>query len=291
MADTIKAKANLASSDPVLSGKKALTAISAGNGSEPDTGSGNARDYVSSLARGLEILRTFSRTGKRMTLSEVAVETGITRAATRRFLLTLVREGYAATDGKYFDLTPQVLELGYSVLSKIDTWDIAKPFLERLSQDVEESVSATVLDGTDVVYVSCVQFHRMISVGVAVGNRLPAYCTATGRALLAELPADEWDAVLKTIRLEPRTKHTVKSKSAFKKILRQVRDDGYALVDQELEIGLLSIAIPLRTLSGKVIGAANVGVPTVRAAPEDLIRDILPRLRETGERIASALPD
>ncbi len=254
-------------------------------------GSGNARDYVSSLARGLEILRTFSRTGKRMTLSEVAVETGITRAATRRFLLTLVREGYAATDGKYFDLTPQVLELGYSVLSKIDTWDIAKPFLERLSQEIEESVSATVLDGTDVVYVSCVQFHRIISIGVAVGNRLPAYCTASGRVLLAEQPMETWDALLKSIKLKPRTKHAITTKKALRKTLQQVRKDGYALVDQELEVGLLSIAIPLRTLSGKIIGAANVGMPTVRATRKDMIRDILPRLREAGERIASALPD
>ena len=246
---------------------------------------------MSSLARGLEILRTFSRTGKRMTLSEVAAETGITRAATRRFLLTLVREGYAATDGKYFDLTPQVLELGYSVLSKIDTWDIAKPFLQRLSQEIEESVSATVLDGVDVVYVSCVQFHRIISIGVTLGNRLPAYCTASGRVLLAEQPLERWDTLLKTIKLDPRTEHAVTSKKAFRKILRQVRKDGYALVDQELEIGLLSIAIPLRTLSGKIIGAANVGMPTVRATPEDMIEKILPRLRETGERIASALPD
>ena len=226
-----------------------------------------------------------------MTLSEVAAETGITRAAARRFLLTLVREGYAVTDGKYFDLTPQVLELGYSVLSKIDTWEIAKPFLERLSQDVEESVSATVLDGTDVVYVCCVQFHRMISIGVAVGNRLPAYCTASGRVLLAEQPPEKWDALLKSIKLERRTAHSITSKTEFRKILQQVREEGYALVDQELEIGLLSIAIPVRTLSGKTIGAVNVGVPTVRATPEDMIRDILPRLREMGDRIARALPD
>ena len=287
----VKRKADLSSSDDVMSGAKALTAISASRPMESDAGSGNARDYVSSLARGLEILRAFSRTGKRMTLSEVAAQTGITRAATRRFLLTLVREGYAATDGKYFDLTPQVLELGYSILSRIDTWDIAKPFLQRLSRDIEESVSATVLDGYDVVYVSCVQYHRMLSVGVSVGNRLPAYCTATGRVLLAEQPKEKWDAMLKAIKLERRTKYSVTTKSEFRRILKQVREDGYALVDQELEIGLRSIAIPLRTLSGNVIGAVNVGVPSVRASPQDMIRRMLPPLQEMGEQIALALPN
>ena len=291
MAGRTKRKTDLFSSDSVMSGRKSLTAISAANPADPDEAGGNARDYVSSLARGLEILRTFSRTGKKMTLSEVAAKTGITRAATRRFLLTLVREGYAATDGKYFDLTPQVLELGYSVLSRIDTWDIVKPFLERLSEDVEESVSAVVLDGLDVVYVSCAQYHRMISVGVAVGNRLPAYCTATGRVLLAHEPEENWPAMLKAIRLEPRTQYSITSKTEFQRMLKKVREDGYALVDQELEIGLLAIAIPLRTLSGAIIGAVNVGVPTVRATPEQLIRDVLPQLQDMGKRIALALPD
>lgn len=290
MAPASNRKPDLSTSEDVLTGARALTAMTARHGTEPDPGAGTSRDYVSSLARGLEILRTFSRTGKKMTLSEVAAETGITRAATRRFLLTLVREGYASTDGKYFDLTPQVLELGYSVLSQIDTWEIAKPFLERLSQDIEESVSATVLDGLDVVYVACVQFHRMISVGVKVGNRLPAYCTASGRVLLAEQPDDVREAMLAQIRLEPRTQHTVTDRRAFRKILENGRRDGYVLIDQELEIGLLSIAIPIRTLGGKVIGAVNVGVPTVRATPEKMVRDILPPLRETGERITNALP-
>ncbi len=284
-----KKKSDLSSSDPVMSGTRSLTATSAAD-MEIEPGGYNARDHVSSLARGLEILRAFSRTGKRMTLSEVAAETGITRAATRRFLLTLVREGYAATDGKYFDLTPQVLELGYSVLSRIGTWDLAKPFLERLSQDIEESVSTAVLDGTDVVYVSCVQYHRMISVGVAVGIRLPAYCTATGRVLLAEKPLEEQNELIKSISFDKRTPRSVTSANAFRKILQKTREEGYALVDQELEVGLLSIAIPIRTLSGNTIGAANVGIPTVRATPEHMIETVLPKLRETCDRIAGALP-
>jgi len=254
-----------------------------------DEGEINSRDYVSSLARGLEILRAFSRTRKKMTLSEVAAETGITRAAARRFLLTLVREGYAVADGKLFDLTPQVLELGFSVLSSMGTWDIARPFMERLSETVEESCSASVLDGHDVVYVSGVQYQRVITVGVAVGNRLPAYCTATGRVLLAELPDAEREATLETIRLDKRTPHTVTSKKKFRKILDETREKGWSLVDQELEVGLVSIAIPLRDRSGRMAGAINIGCPTVRATPEHMIERILPPLRDTAEQITRAL--
>lgn len=276
-------------SNKLMSGRESLSSLSARleNGKEPFNIS--ERDYVSSLARGLEILRAFSKTRKKMTLSEVAAETGITRAATRRFLLTLVREGYAATDGKLFDLTPQVLELGFSVLSQIDTWDIAKPFLERLSEQIEESVSASVLDGFDVVYVCGIQYHRIISVGVAVGNRLPAYCTATGRVLLAEQPEQDWDAIIKAIKLEPRTRNTVTSKSQFRSILKQTREQGYSLVDQELEIGLLSIAIPVVTLSGKTVGAINVGCPSVRMNHEDMTNRVLPALKNTGQLITQSL--
>ena len=285
-----KKKDDLSSSDSVMSSARSLTAISAGAGPEAEPGAYNARDHVSSLARGLEILRAFSRTGKRMTLSEVSAETGLTRAATRRFLLTLVREGYSATDGKYFDLTPRVLELGYSVLSRIGTWDLAKPFLEKLSKDVEESVSAAVLDGSDVVSVCCVQYHRIITVGVAVGTRLPACCTATGRILLAAQPPETWDDVIKSIRFDRRTAKSVTSVTEFREILQRTRAEGYCLVDQELEVGLLSIATPIRTYSGKIIAAANIGIPTVRATPEHMIAKVLPKLRETCERLAGALP-
>ena len=168
-------------------------------------GSGlNPRDYVSSLARGLEVLRAFNRTRRKMTLSEVAAETGNTRAGARRILLTLVREGYAVADGKLFDLTPQVLELGYSVLSSKGVWDIARPFIDHLSDEIRESVSAAVLDKFDVVYVSGAQYHRVISVGITVGARFPAACTANGRVLLAAQPPDHAPArASATLNLPP----------------------------------------------------------------------------------------
>lgn len=269
--------------------KAAMTkkAISAAAQDEPAT---DNRDHVSSLARGLDVLRAFSRTRKRMTLSEVAAETGMTRAAARRFLLTLVREGYAQTDGKLFDLTPQVLELGFSVISSIGIWDIARPFLAQLSQEMEESISAAVLDGKDVVYVVGTQYHRVISVGVTVGSRLPAHCTATGRVLLSMRPEETWDELIAGLDLKPVTAKTVTAPKAFRKILKETRQKGWCLVEEELEIGLLSIAVPLSRRSGELAGAINVGVPTLRASGEDMVGTILPRLQETAMRITAALP-
>ncbi|MCL4187698.1 MAG: helix-turn-helix domain-containing protein [Rhodobacteraceae bacterium] len=249
----------------------------------------NPRDYVSSLARGLEVLRAFNRTRRKMTLSEVAAETGNTRAGARRILLTLVHEGYAVADGKLFDLTPQVLELGYSVLSSKGAWDIARPFIDHLSEDIRESVSAAVLDRFEVVYVSGAQYHRVISVGITVGARFPAHCTATGRVLLAAQPEAMWPGMLANIPLTPMTAHTVTDRRAFRAILEEVRDQGWSLVDQELEIGLISIAVPLRNSAGGLVGAINVGVPSIRCSRDDMVGTILPKLLATAASISSAL--
>lgn len=269
--------------------RSGLMTASADASGDRDLGGLNPRDYVSSLARGLEVLRAFNRTGRKMTLSQVASETGNTRAGARRILLTLVHEGYAVADGKLFDLTPQVLELGYSVLSSKGVWDIARPFIEHLSEDVRESVSAAVLDNFDVVYVSGAQYHRVISVGISVGARFPAHCTANGRVLLAALPLDAWPAMLGSIELSPRTGKTVTDKAEFEAVLRQVREQGWSLVDQELETGLMSIAVPVRTSSGMLVGAINVGVPTLRMSAQGMVTDVLPRLQATVHNISKAI--
>ncbi len=258
-------------------------------GDDGENGGLNPRDYVSSLARGLEVLRAFNRTGRKMTLSEVAAETGNTRAGARRILLTLVHEGYAVADGKLFDLTPQVLELGYSVLSSKGAWDIARPFIDHLSEDLRESVSAAVLDKFDVVYVSGAQYHRVISVGIAVGSRFPAHVTATGRVLLSAQPEEMWPGILQNIPLTPMTDRTVTNRTEFRAILDDVRGKGWSLVDQELEIGLMSIAVPLRNAHGGLVGAINVGVPTVRMTPVEMVEYILPRLLDTASNISQAL--
>jgi IclR family pca regulon transcriptional regulator len=269
----------------------ARTGLMTARGDDLDEGEGglNPRDYVSSLARGLEVLRAFNRTGRKMTLSEVAAETGNTRAGARRILLTLVREGYAVLDGKLFDLTPQVLELGYSVLSSKGVWDIARPFIDHFSEEIRESVSAAVLDRFDVVYVSGAQFHRVITVGISVGARFPAHCTATGRVLLASQPPEMWPGLLQNIPLTPMTDRTVTDRATFRRVLEETREKGWSLVDQELEKGLMSIAVPLRDSAGRLVGAINVGVPTVRMTAEELVRDILPRLQDTVASISQAL--
>jgi IclR family transcriptional regulator, pca regulon regulatory protein len=256
---------------------------------DAEAGGLNPRDYVSSLARGLEVLRAFNRTRRKMTLSEVAAETGNTRAGARRILLTLVHEGYAVADGKLFDLTPQVLELGYSVLSSKGAWDIARPFIDHLSEEIRESVSAAVLDKFDVVYVSGAQYHRVISVGITVGARFPAHCTATGRVLLAEQPPENWPGMLQNIPLTRMTDRTVTDRVAFRKVLEDVREKGWSLVDQELETGLMSIAVPLRNSAGQLVGAINVGVPTVRMTAGEMVDLILPKLQETVIHISQAL--
>lgn len=286
---TTRKKAEKAEAPPATPAVVEPVSADAADAAGSEDGGRDNRDYVSSLARGLEILRAFSRTRKRMTLSEVAANTGMTRAAARRFLLTLVREGYAETDGKLFDLTPQVLELGFSVISSVGIWDVAAPFIERLSEEIEESVSAAVLDGPEVVYVAGKQFHRVISVGVTVGSRLPAHCTATGRVLLAMRPQAEWDGMLKSLDFTKGTSRTVTNRTALRKVLTEVRAKGWSMVDQELEIGLLSIAVPLLRRSGEVAGAINVGVPSLRATPEDLVEKYLPPLQETAAKITASL--
>ncbi|MEM0934426.1 MAG: IclR family transcriptional regulator C-terminal domain-containing protein [Pseudomonadota bacterium] len=256
---------------------------------DAENGGLNPRDYVNSLARGLEVLRAFNRTRRKMTLSEVAAETGHTRAGARRILLTLVKEGYAVADGKLFDLTPRVLELGYSVLSSKGAWDIARPFIDHLSDEICESVSAAVLDKFDVVYVSGAQYHRVISVGISVGARFPAANTATGRVLLAAQPTETWPGMLQNVPLNRMTDRTVTDRVEFRRILEQTREQGWCLVDQELEIGLMSIAVPVRTSRGTIVGAINVGVPSVRMTPDVMVELILPKLQETVDHISRAL--
>ena len=246
-------------------------------------------DFVGSLSRGLEILRAFSRTRRKMTLSEVAAETDMSRATARRFLLTLLKEGYVSTDGKLFDLTPKVLDLGFSVLSTIGIWDRARPFMDRLSEETGESCTAAILDGLEVIYVAGVQAHNIISVGITLGSRQSALYTANGRVLLAEQPDEYLDQVIKTAQLVPRTPHSVTNRARLREILMGVREQGWCLVDQELEMGLLSVAIPLRYRSGEMAGSINIAVPTVRATPDDMVNVFLPKLRETAEEIRNSL--
>ncbi|OYX88272.1 MAG: IclR family transcriptional regulator [Azorhizobium sp. 32-67-21] len=248
------------------------------------------KDYVQSLARGLEVIRTFSRYKPRMTLSEVAQQTGLTRAAARRFLLTLVRENYAETDGKHFSLRPKVLDLGFSYLSALPMWEVAQPIMRDVVNSLQESCSLAVLDGLDIVYVARVPTERVMTIGLAIGSRLPAFCTSMGRTLLAGLPQRELAVYYDRVKLERRTPQTVANMVALKDAVEASRRQGYTLIDQELEMGLRSIAVPVRNRRSEVIAALNVGTQAGRTSADTMKTRFLPVLIDAGERIAASLP-
>jgi IclR family pca regulon transcriptional regulator len=249
----------------------------------------NDRDYVNSFARGLEVIRVFTRHAPKMTLSEVAQATGMTRATVRRFLLTLVREGYCESDGKHFALRPKILELGFSVLSSMDIWDVAQPIMNDLSEQLQESCFAAILDKDSVTYIARATSNRFVNVGITIGSRVPAHCVSTGRVLLAALPEAELHAVLEEAKFPKFTPNTVTSKVKLRGLIEETRLQGWSIVDQELEVGLRSISVPVRDRAGNTIAALNVCCPSARVTPEDMRTRILAALMEASNRITRAL--
>ncbi|MGP4017027.1 IclR family transcriptional regulator [Saccharopolyspora sp. 5N708] len=251
--------------------------------SEPSGG------YVQSLARGLMVIRAFNESNPEMTLSEVARATDLSRAAARRFLHTLVHLGYVWTDGRVFALTPRVLELGFAYLSSVSLPEIAQPYLERLVAEVHESASVSVLDGPDIVYVARVPTSRIMTVSINIGTRFPAYATSMGRVLLADLSDAELDDYFSRVELQPLGPHTITTPAGLKRELARIRDQGWALVDQELEAGLRSIAAPIRDRSNRVVAAANISSHASRTSPADARHNLLPPLLQTAARIGADL--
>lgn len=247
-------------------------------------------DFVQSLERGLAVIRAFDRSHPELSLSEVAAATGVTRAAARRFLLTLAELGYVRSDGRFFSLSPRVLELGYAYLSSLSLPEVAEPHLEQLATEVNESSSVSVLDGFDVVYVARVPTSRIMTVSISVGTRFPAYATSMGRVLLAALPDEELEAYLKDIRLDRLTSRTIGSAAALRTELQRVRAQGWALVDQELEEGLRAVAAPIRDRAGRVVAAVNLSSHAGRTTLEAIRRDLVPPLLATAARISADLP-
>jgi IclR family transcriptional regulator, pca regulon regulatory protein len=245
-------------------------------------------DFVQSLERGLAVICSFDAEHPRLTLSEVAARTGLTRATARRLLLTLGELGYVATNGRQFSLTPRVLDIGYAYLSSLNVQQIAQPYLEALSERVHESVSVTVLDGADIVYVARVPTKRIMTISLGLGSRLPAYCTSMGRVLLAELAPDDLAGALPP-SLERHTEHTVCTVAELAVVLKQVRAQGWSLVDQELEMGLRSVAAPLRDASGRAVAAMNVSTQVARTTVEQIHDELVPDLVATAARISEAL--
>ena len=274
--------------DPEASAREPVAPGGSGDG--PGGGREARRaDYVQSLERGLAVIKAFGPERSRLTLTEVAQATGLARAVARRFLLTLAELGYVRTDGREFSLRPRVLELGYAYLSGLTLTEIAQPFVEELVATVHESSSISVLDGRDVVYVVRVPTTRIMTVTISIGTRFPAYCTSMGRVLLAGRSEEELEQYLADVELVARTRRTVTDPDDLRRTLDDVRRQGYALVKQELEDGLVSIAVPIRDRTGAVVAAMNVSANAMRVEPDTLVSDVLPRLLVSAAHIEEGL--
>jgi IclR family transcriptional regulator, pca regulon regulatory protein len=245
-------------------------------------------EFVQSVARAFDVIRAFDRTHPALTIADVARRTGLTRAAARRFLLTLQQLGYIQGTNGEFRLSLRVLDLGYTVLSTIGLTDIAQPVMEEVAAKLHESCSVAVLDGVDIVYIARVPTKRIMSVNLAIGSRLSAYATSMGRVLLAYQPPDALDAFFRQVTFERLTARTVRDERTLRRILAEVRLRGWALVDQEVEDGVRSVAVPIRDRTGRVVAAINASAHSTRASVRTLRQKFLPVLLEAGQRISRA---
>jgi IclR family pca regulon transcriptional regulator len=240
----------------------------------------DSRDYVTALARGLQVLQLCASATKGITLSEAALRTGLSRATVRRSLLTLTAEGYVVGSGRHFLLTPKVLSLGAG-LSADSLPRLAQPVLDRLSRTFGESFSVATLEGAEILYVARSEARRIVALDLVVGSRLPAYCTSMGRVLLAALPVTAMTAHLPAL-LPRRTPRTITDPAKLLVSIAEVREAGFCILDQELELGLRSLAVPIRDSEGKTAGAINVSTQASRTTVRDLRRLMLPALQEAA---------
>lgn len=246
--------------------------------------------FMTSLARGLAVVKAFSEQRRAMTIAQLSHKTGIPRAAVRRCLFTLKQLGYADSEANNFYLKPKILSLGYSYLSSTPLTISAQPALNKISQQLNESTSLGVLEESDVLYISRSQNTRMMSLALNAGSRVPAYCTSLGRVLLSALSEDELRDYFAKARLVPLTERTLATESELREALIEVRKKGYAIVVEELEIGLQSIAVPVRGASGAIVAAVSVGAQSGRATREQLEGVFLPALLNAASEFSVLLP-
>ena len=245
--------------------------------------------YVEAFARGLRVIRSFGEGRETMTLADIAKLTDLPRATVRRSLFTLGQLGYVIDDGRQFRLTPKVLSLGYAYLSSTPLPRVILPALEMVSEQVRESCSAAILDGPDIVYIARSATKRIMSVGLAVGSRLPAYCTSLGRAFLSYEPVERQQAILATSLLKPLTPKTVTDPQTLLGIFQQVAHQGYAFVDEELELGLRSIAVPVTNATGHVVAAINISTQASRLSEETMCTSLRLALVQAAQSVRSSL--
>lgn len=244
-----------------------------------------ARDHVGSLRRGLEVMELLASQPSGLTLTEAATMTGLTRAGARRLLLTLAASGYAVQNGRKFLLSPRLLSVARQWLQGSSLWLYAEPFMREAAARFNESCSAAVLAGEDVVYVARIPGRHILSVALNVGTRLPAWCTSMGRVLLSDMAPEQLAAYLEAARLEPRTPLSITDRSLLAEKIAGAARDGFAVVDEELEIGLRSIAVPVRDRSGRIVAAINLSTQSSRFTVEEMKREMRPVLQEAARAI------
>lgn len=244
------------------------------------------RDLVAGLGKGLAIIEMFNETRRRMTISEAASLVGLTRAAARRYLLSLVQLGYAEFDGKFFSLTPRVMRLGHAYLAMTPLAKLLQPFVDSIARQANDPSMAAILDDTDIICIAQATPPRLVFSSLSVGSRLPAYSTALGRVLLAYAASDWLENYWETARFEARTRKSLHTREALERELTLVRNQGYAVVDEEVELGLRTIAVPIRNTRGIVIAALNVAVHASRISVETMPHELLPLMAPAQEALS-----
>jgi IclR family transcriptional regulator, pca regulon regulatory protein len=258
--------------------------------SPPFEGAGGDPNFMTSLARGLAVIQAFSQAKRQQTISQISSTTGFSRAAVRRCLYTLAKLGFAGSDdNRHFHLRPRVLTLGHSYISSMPLAVAAQPVLEHVSHVLHESCSIATLDGPEIVYIARASVTRIMSIDLGVGSRLPAFCTSMGRVLLADLPPEKLEGLVASIEFTRYTDRTVASAEKLRQILRMVQRNGYSIIDQELEYGLRSMAVPIRNPTGKVVAALNVGAHAQRVSLQDLLMRFLPHLKAAAQELCMFL--
>jgi len=256
---------------------------------ESEAKAGARRDLVGGFLKGLRVIESFSAERPRQSISMASDATGLDRATCRRLLLTLVHSGYADQDGRQFWLTPRALRLSHVYLDSAALPNILQPYLEQLSEEIHESCSASVLDGDEVVYIARASYKRVMSISLRIGSVVPLHCSSMGRVLLAGLPPETARQRLAGVERTAFTPHTVTDLEELMARVDRARSDGFALVDQELEMGLRSIAVPILDARGKVVAAINIGTPAGRITLKRLTGDYLTGLLRVQRDIAQLL--
>jgi IclR family pca regulon transcriptional regulator len=268
-------------------------AVSEGTAEVPSASLASFRgdpNFMTSLARGLTVIQAFTQKKRQLTISQLSTRTGLSRAAVRRCLYTLAKLGFAGSDdGRHFYLGPRILALGYSYIASMPLATAAQPVLERVSHELHESCSISTLDRSDIIYVARANVTRIMSIDLGVGSRLPAFCTSMGRILLAALPAEVLETYLTQTELKRFTERTITSVEKLRQVLRLVSRNGYSIVDQELELGLRSMAVPIQNPTGKIVASLNVGAHAQRVSIQEMQTKFLPRLRAAAQDLSMLL--